>query len=253
MMERDAIQLMDFSGQKILIMGASSGIGAETARLLSELGALTILVARREVQLAEVAGSLHGEGHRYYSADLGEIEQIEPLIRMIVEQNGPLDGYVNCVGIGDIRPLRQSNYEFMRHVMDVNFFSFIETMRCLTRRGSISDKFCVVTVSSASALRGAKAGTAYSASKGAMNAAVRCLARELAPRGIRVNAIMPGVTDTRLAEQSLALWPENSALASQPMGMEKPRDVALAAAFMLSDMAGMITGTAMSVDGGCLA
>lgn len=244
---------LDFFEKKILISGASSGMGAETAKLLSLLGAEVCLIARREEKLYEVLETLTGKGHKCFSADLGQIDTIEPLMEEVHNKFGRLDGFVNCTGIGDVRPLRQSNYDFMLKVLNVNFFSFVEQVRCLLKRGYVNEGFNIVAISSCSAVQGSKAGTAYAASKAAIDGAIRCMAKELAPKGIRVNSVMPGVIDTRIAKEALELWPGNEFMMKQVMGMGEPLDVANAIAFLLSDMARLITGTALRVDGGSLA
>lgn len=84
--------LIDLSGRKILVTGASSGIGAETSRLLSRLGAAVVLVARREQQLQETLSTLEGNGHVYYCQDLGHLDEIESFVKQIIAETGPLDG-----------------------------------------------------------------------------------------------------------------------------------------------------------------
>lgn len=248
--------IVDLTGKHILVCGASSGMGEASAKLLGELGAKTVLVARREDKLREVCDSLEGEGHRYYAADLGEIDKIEPLFQRIVEETGPFDGFANCAGIGPARPLKMMNYSFQLEVMNINYFSLIEELRCLTKRGAANKNLNVVSVSSSASLRGEKAQTAYAASKGAMDAAVRCLAREFGPKGIRINTIIPALVDTRLGDDYLERGGEEKlgrVMDQQVLGMGYPIDIANAVAFLLSDASRFITGSMLYLDGGYLA
>lgn len=244
----------NFDNKAILISGASSGMGAETAIQLSKRGARVAIVARRSELLKEVYEGLDGRGHRYYTQDLGKIDEIEELIHKVIEDIGPLDGFVNCVGIGEIKPLKYMNYEFNKQIMDINYFSFVEQLRCIVRRGNYNKPLSIVTISSASAVKGTPADTAYAATKGAMEAAVRCLSKELAHNEIRINTIAPGLVKTKLAEDFLQRGATQGKIdevfKTQVLGMGQPVDIANAVMFLLSDESRFITGTTMCVDGG---
>lgn len=247
--------LIDFSGKKVIIIGASSGIGRQTAILLSTLGAELILVARREEKLREVIGELEGSGHSCFAADVSVMENIEPLFKTVSEQCGPVDGLVYCAGINKTLPLATLKPDKLKAVFDTNFFGFVEVMRQTVKRGRYNPGLRVAAVSSNAAIRGDKAHTAYSASKAAMNAAVRCLARELADKGVFINAVAPAVTNTEIyqqfAAQSGAVSDSEKALMSrQYLGLIEPMDVAETIAYLLSPSARMITGITLPVDGG---
>lgn len=246
---------IDFFNQHILVNGASSGIGASTAKLLSELGAKVVLIARREELLYEVKSSLSGEGHAVYPYDLNNVRGIEALTKRIVDEQGPIDAFVHCAGYGAARPLKLSNYDFMIEVMNVNYFSFIEQIRCLMRRGMSNPGLRIVGISSSAAVKGGKAHTAYASSKSAMDMSVKVLARELGPQGVRINSILPGYTETDLGKKYVEVQPEmmDEINRLQVLGKASPENIADAVAFLLSDMARMITGETMYVDGGLMA
>ena len=246
---------MDFSGKTIVLAGAG-GIGSATAVLLASLGAKMILLDVVEDKLIETIEQLPGEGHKYYMCDYSAIDGIEPIITQLIQENGPVDGYVHCTGIGAVRPLKLSKYDFMLRVMNINFFSFVEVVRCLSKKGAYNSGMNIVGISAVGAFIGNATKTAYCASKSAMNSAVRCLAKELAPKGIRLNTVAPGATDTPMARE-VADYRDGTEEQRfnelrQYLGTCQPFDIAHGVAFLLSDMSRMITGTCLPIDGGKL-
>ena len=207
-------------------------------------------------KLKEVIGKLPGEGHSYYVCDFSTIDSIEPVIAQLTQEHGAVDGYVHCTGVGSVRPLKMSKYDFMLRVMNINFFSFVEVVRCLTKKGAYNAGMNVVGISAVGAFIGNSTKTAYCASKSAMNSAVRCLAKELAPKGIRLNTVAPGSTDTPMAREA-AVYRDGTEeqrvnTLRQYLGTCQPVDIANGVAFLLSDLSLMITGTCLPIDGGKL-
>ncbi len=248
--------LIDLTGKKILVAGASSGIGAETSRLLSKLGASVILVARREQLLKETLTSLFGDGHAYYCQDLSHLDNIEPFVKQVIDDVGPLDGYVHCVGVSVYRPISFLTPDVVKSVMDINFCSFIEMIRCLTKRKRFHSGMSIVGVSSVAAQQGNQTKTVYSSSKAAMDAAVRCLGKELAPKDIRINNVAPALIKTaifdELQESNTGAGDTDNVIARQYLGIGEPLDVANMIAFLLSNASRFITGSTIGIDGGRL-
>ena len=246
---------IDLTGRRILVTGASSGIGRATAAHLSKLGANLVLVARNEAALRETLSRLEDGDHSWRAVDLSDIAAIEPLIKEITAEKGPLSGLAHCAGTGDVRSLPMTKYDFLHRVMLINFYAFVELARCFCKRGHFAERSSVVGVSSVASPRGEKAKLAYSASKAAMDSAVRVMALELWEKGIRVNTVVPGLIRTEMHERFIKVVGEDAAKAEvgkQFMGIGEPVDVANAIAFLLSDAAKLISGTALSVDGGWL-
>lgn len=242
----------------IIVTGASSGIGRACAIRFSELGARVSLIARNEQRLAETLSQLSGSGHRCYTCDLSALEEIEPLIAKIVAEQGKADGLMYCAGDCYRYPLKACKPALMQKSMQVNFFAFTETLRCVTKNKNSNDGASIVTMSSSSSLKGDKALLSLSAAKAAMNAAVRCAARELADRKIRVNAIAASyIGGSIMVAETVKIFGEEQVerflRESQPLGMGQPEQVAAAAAFLMSSASDFITGTIMSVDGGYMA
>lgn len=247
--------LADVSGKRVLVTGASAGIGRQTAITLSALGAKVTLVGRNEQTLAETLSLLAGDGNRSYVADLGEIETIEPLVKRMVASDGAFDGLAHCAGISYIMPLPMFQHRILHEMMRVNFYAFFELVRVLTKKGRFNPGMSIVGVSSTAAVCGSVAQSGYSASKAAMEGAVRSMAKELADKQIRVNCVRPGLIHTAKYDHWLLALGENLApveenLRRQYLGMGEPEDVAALIAFLLSDTAKFITGAQYSVDGG---
>lgn len=246
----------DLSGKRFIITGASSGIGRSCAELFAELGASLVLIARDASRLEEVRSSLKGfENHEIFSTDLSEHSGIEPLVAKILI-SGPLDGIVHSAGVCAVAPLPAVSAAAVEKSMAVNLGAFLELLRCCTRKGAANQGFSAVAVSSVSASAGWAGGTVYSASKGALSAAVRSLAVELAPKGYRVNCVSPSHIRTALFERLTAFNGEEAMAeleSRQPLGFGLPGQVASAVAFLASGEAGFITGVDLPVDGGYLA
>lgn len=247
---------MDLTGKKIIVTGASSGIGRETCILLSKLSAKVIMIARREEKLKDTLSELNGLEHLYYCYDLKDIDGIENMIKQIIKKNGPVDGFVHSAGIGNYRPLNMIKPKFLREVMEVNFYSFVEIVRCITKRNCFNEGMNIVGVSSISSQQGNQTKTAYCASKAAMDAAIRCMAKELAPKKVRVNSVVPALIKTKLYDVFLDMGSDSedakNVMARQYLGLGEPIDVANMIAYLLSDAAKFITGTSIPIDGGRL-
>lgn len=249
------INLVDLSGKKIIITGASSGIGKETAILLSKLGAKIILMARREEMLKETMMNLEGEGHSFYVADLSQTEQIADIVKNITSDYGPVDGLAYVAGIDKANPLITLSLDKLETVFKINYFGFIEFVRQLTKKGRFNSGMRIVAVSSIASVCGDPAHIAYSGSKAALDGSIRCLAKELAQKDIAINSVAPAMTETAMFEGFIKKYGENSEsykylIQRQYLGFGKPIDIANSIAFLLSPAARFITGTTLYVDGG---
>lgn len=254
------IENFDFLSLKnkhILVTGATSGIGRQTAILTSKYGARVSIIGRREEKLQETLSMMSGEGHDFSVFDLSDINGIEPLIKNIVAKNGPFDGYVQCAGINKDQPINSVKFDKIHELMLTNFYSFYEMVRVISRKGRFNPGLSIVGISSTAAECGVSSNTAYSATKAAMNGAMRSMAKELSVKGIRVNTILPGPTNTEMYREYLTLRTgvkeqESSLTPVQRnyLGINEPSDVANAAMFLLSPASRMITGIELPVDAG---
>lgn len=242
---------LDFSGRRIMVIGASSGIGQAAAVLLSQLGAELVLVGRNEKGLSQTKELLHNSlHHRAVPYDVTDLEHSSALFDMAVEDGKKLDGLVYCAGIARPVPLRAISPAGFTEIFSVNYFGFIRMVQCYARR-KYNNGGSIIGVSAVNAHYPQKCMTLYSASKAAIEASVSTLALELGQQGIRINSVIPGAVDTPMVRDT-----EPTALASivskQLLGMQKPEDIANMIAFLLSERASTITGRNIFVDGGVL-
>lgn len=245
--------LVEFRNKTVVIVGASRGIGRGTALLLSKLGARLILIARSEAGLKETMSMLEGSGHGFYTLDVGDTESIEECAKRIVQNEGLIDGLVYCAGVAVSRPLQQFKPAVVNYIMKVNFMGFVETVRCFTKMKRFNPGLRIVGISSIAAVIGDKAHTVYAASKAAMDAAVRCLAKELANKSICINTVEPAFIKTAMYDSYIKANGEEligRILERQYLGTGTAEDVASAIAFLLSGAARFITGVCLPVDGG---
>lgn len=247
------LNLIDLTDKHILITGGSSGIGKSLAILLSNLGARVSIIGRDTEKLASTLNLLNGNGHNYYEFDILNFENVEPLISKIVEKSGQIDGFVHSAGIEMTRPLKMLKPSHFNEVFNVNTVAALEFTKVITKNTNVAKNASIVFISSIVGSFGQAGKTAYSASKGALIAASKCLALELAPRSIRVNAVLPALVETDMSNKILEGMSEeskNSILKMHPLGFGKPEDVANAVAFLLSPASSWITGVEFVIDGG---
>lgn len=242
--------IVDLTGKKIIVTGAGSGIGRETASVLSKQGATVLMLDVNAEGLAETA-SIVGDGCYHYIIDLTDNTAVTELVKQLVEKYGKLDGLVHCAGISSRKPLNVLSRDGFSKVMEVNFYSFVELVKNCAKKKHINDGASIVVMSSISSIRGYKAKTEYCVSKAAVDAFVRCMALELADRKIRINSVMAAEVLTPLALKAR----ETNAMVGAsdfeaPLGPSEPYEVANTIAFLLSDATKTITGTSLLIDGG---
>ncbi len=251
------INPLDLSGKNILVTGASSGIGKGISIFLSKVGANITLAARNEEKLKDTLKELDPGNHSYYPIDLNNYSDIEVMMDKITSDGKKLNGIVHSAGISRTIPIQYLKFSDLNNIMSINFYSFMELAKHFSKRKYNADGGSIVAISSISSKVGARGLAAYSASKGALDSAIRSLALELAPKNIRINSISPSMIKTQIYDGLVDLVNNNNFEADlkkrQLLGLGSPEDVASAAAFLLSDASRFVTGTSMIVDGGYLA
>ena len=229
--------------RSVLITGASSGIGAATAKYLDFLGYRLFLVARCREKLEIIAGNL-SEDTICIPYDLQDLAHIEQIFNYCKELGVKLYGMVHCAGINRDQPVKTNNLTDMIQVMNLNLLSFIELAKYFCRKRYSVEGGAIVAMSSMAAFECAKGMCTYSASKAAVDAAARVMSREFARRKIRVNTIQPSMVDTLMARSA----PEfESKFLAQPLGVIEPLHVAYLIAFLLSDQAKYISGSNIKI------
>lgn len=233
----------DFNGKKVLVTGASSGVGREVAILLSAMGAKVVIVARREAELQKTLSLMEGSGHSYRVVDLADFDKVVSTIKEIVISDGEkFDSIAHCAGMVKILPLRIINKGDIDQIMNVNYYSFAAILKCVGSKKLFNDGGSIVVVSS----YGQKANAVYGASKGAINAMVKTAAKELLDRKIRINAINPIGIKTAMVLSQEELANENESFSD----LLKPEKVAAIIVGLLSDSFEYISGVILDVDKG---
>ena len=243
----------DFSGKKIVVVGATSGMGKATAIRLSQQGAQVQLIGRSQEKLDEVIQLLSGNGHRSFAKDLGQTDGYKDVLDDIVSDGKKIDGLVYCAGIAKILPVSMLSKKTMDESMTVNLYSFVELVGLLSKKKYHADRASIVGVSSISTQYPQKCQGIYVATKAAMNGMVTSMAMELAEKGIRINTVLPSSTKTKMYDEAVEGKSEEEILQivrKQVLGLLNPEDVADVIMFLLSDASKMITGRSIYADAG---
>lgn len=237
-------------GKTVLVTGASSGIGRQTAIECSKLGARLVITARNEARLQETLSMLEGEGHIALTADLTKEEDVQRL----AEACPKLDGVVQNAGIARNKPIAFYSPEDLAAVFSANAFAPMLLNRWLLKKKKIVQGGAIVFTSSVAAARADLGNGIYGASKAALTAYMRYCAKELAAKRIRVNAVYPGMVETRLIHGDAYSEADLKNDATQyPLGRYgRPEEIAWATIYFLSDASAWTTGASLFVDGGLM-
>ena len=242
--------MFDFSGKKILVTGASSGLGQACAQYLAAAGAQIFAVSRRAIGPQEIGLP---ERCLVAQADLADESATKGLVQQIKQRLGALDGCVFAAGLHSFRPVMMESYSDLAKLWTVNVQASLGLIALLAKNRMLAKGSAIVLFSSASARSGSPGAVSYAASKGAIESATYSLALEFAGQGIRVNAVSPGVVPTPMSEAFLAkLTPEQKARleSHHPLGFGTAEDVVGPVAFLLSPLARWVDGVVLPVDGG---
>lgn len=249
---------MEFKSKVIIITGASSGIGAATAIKFAKLGGSLTLVGRNIEKLNETAKKClaeNGEHPLIVKADVNNEQEVNQIVEQTIEKYKRIDVLINNAGIIENGSIEQTNLEQYDRVMGTNVRSIYQ-LTMLAVPYLIESKGNVVNISSVCGLRAFPGLVAYNMSKSAVDQFTKCVALELAPKGVRVNSVNPGVIVTELHkrggmnEETYANFLEKC---KQTHALQRPGnvdEVAAAIQFLSSESSSFITGVNLPVDGG---
>ncbi len=242
-----------FSGKNVLVIGGNSGIGLSAARAFAKEGA-RVVITGRSPQTLETAAQQIGHGCVAIRSDVGVVSQIGELFAQLSTLLGHIDVLFVNAGIGAFQPIEKVTEADWDNIHGINlkgvFFSVQKALPLLSKGSSI------VLTGSIGALKGIPTGSVYAASKAGLRALGRCFAAELVGKGIRVNVVSPGPTETPIIGRS-GLPPQGIAMLREQMirntpmhRMGTPEEVAVAVLFLASSEAGFVTGIDFLIDGG---
>ncbi len=237
-------------GKTVLVTGASSGLGRQTAITASQMGARVMITGRDTARLQETLDMLEGEGHQQFIADLTVQGDIDALAASLPE----LNGVVYSTGISDLSPARYITAPVIEKTFSISFnASVLLTSALLAKKRIARNKGSLVFISSISTRYPFVGGAMYISAKSAIEAYARVLALELAPKGIRVNCVAPAFVRTPMLDQTASNYSQQAVdmiEARQILGLGDPEDVANTIVYFLSDASKWVSATNLILGGG---
>lgn len=236
-----------------LVTGASDGIGKATARMLLDEGAKVILVARREDRLKEIE-AMYPEKAYAYPFDLGDLDHIEDIFKFCLERGIKLDGMLHAAGVSHNIPVKTVNVTDMMDTFGVNYFAAVQLGRFFSLKKYSNDGSSVVYMSSIAAEKCDKGMSQYAASKSAVNAFVKTMAKEVTRRKIRVNAVAPAAVDTVMTHEVFETVGDSAqeVMNDQPYGLIPVEQVVEQIMFLFSGKSSFVTGSVIQISAGMI-
>ncbi|HET7461402.1 MAG TPA: 3-oxoacyl-ACP reductase FabG [Longimicrobium sp.] len=241
---------MELQGQVALVTGGSRGIGLAIAEELANAGAKIAVVARDEARAQAAAANLAGEGHRGYGCDVADPEAVNALVKRVEDELGSLDILVNNAGVTRDNVLMRIKDDDWDAVVDTNLRGAFNTIRAASRGMMKRRQGRVINITSVVGITGNKGQANYAASKAGVIGLTKSVAKELASRGVLVNAVAPGYIETDMTAD-LPEAARDALMGQIALGrLGRPQDIAPAVRFLAGPGAQYITGQVLVVDGG---
>lgn len=237
---------MDWGNKTYLITGGTSGIGLQVATDLAAKGAKVVIVGSNPTKLEHAVSQLP-TGNHGICFDLKNLNKIGDIFAQCAEWGIVFDGMVHCAGISPLMLVRENDVQTMLDTFSVNYFSFVELVKYFQREMTSASAASIVAISSITASQASNRQSVYGSSKAALEETVRCLAKELMLRHIRVNAVAPGVVESEMLAQ---LEAKSNGIARSPLGIIPAEQVSRLILYLLSDDAAYMTGSILKMDAG---
>ena len=244
--------MFDLTNKVAIITGASKGIGKGMAETFAKAGAHVACVSRNKDNLKSVADSLikNGGAASFYTCDVSSLDAFQNTIKDIAENHGSVDILVNNAGVCKDKLIMRMSEDDWNKVININLNGAFNGIKAVSQIMIKQRAGRIINISSIVGLIGNPGQANYAASKAGLIGLSKSAAKELAPRGITVNAIAPGYIATDMTDQITDQAKENL-ITKIPLGrIGSPSDIAASALFLASDEAGYITGQTLTVDGG---
>lgn len=246
--------LFDLSGQVALVTGSSQGLGRATAQVLAERGAHVIISSRKQEACDKVAADIRDQGlsAEGFACNIGHESAIAAIYDHLAKQHGRLDILVNNAVLSPWRSIEDTDRKLMLKALETNMAGYwymsAEAIKMMKPKG----KGSIINISSVAAIRPSVMLALYSTFKASIDGMTKSFALEFGPFGIRVNTILPGLFETKLAD---AFTPEQKEATKAKVPLRRlgdPREIGNAVLFLASDASSYVTGTSLVVDGGSL-
>lgn len=244
--------MFDLTNKVAIITGASQGIGKGMAETFSKAGAHVACVSRNKDNLKSVADSLieNGGAASFYTCDVSSLDAFQNTIKEIAENHGSVDILVNNAGVCKDKLIMRMSEDDWNKVININLNGAFNGIKAVSQIMIKQRAGRIINISSIVGLIGNPGQANYAASKAGLIGLSKSAAKELAPRGITVNAIAPGYIATDMTDQ-ITDQAEENLITKIPLGrIGSPSDIAASALFLASDEARYITGQTLTVDGG---
>ncbi len=249
-----------FDGKAAIVTGGASGIGATTAELFCELGARVAVLDRDAEKGYKTVASLTAAGHAasFHACDVGDLTSVQSAVDQAAREHGAIHTLAHCAGIQRYGTVLTTELDTWHETLRVHVDGCMFSMRAVLPYLIAARGGSIVVVGSVQSVMAVAASAAYVTAKHALLGLVRSAALDFARSQVRVNCVMPGAIDTPMLRFAASLAPNPETVLeacrrAHPLGrIGQPIDVARAIAFLASDWASFVTGTALAVDGGML-